>query len=342
MLLVTHHFAPEGGAPARRWESLIERLTAFGFEFAVLAPPPHDATGRVTDPRPEYRRGHASRGPCGELILRTGYRRHSASLPSRTHDQVVAALSSVAIGVRRFHRRDARPHVVIGTVPGIPSMFAGWALARILGARFVIEMRDAWPDLIDSSGMLGTTSRLGVRRRLRVLVTHVAHRTISRLQTHADLVVTTTETFAAVLRDRGQEAVTVVRNGTRPPAVLTLDPDAPPRGRPGVDRPLRALYLGTVGRAQCLDTVVQAARLVADRGYRLEVRIVGRGAHAARVHRLARQLGAPVTVEPPVPHHQAIELYRWADTAIVALHGWGRSSGPSRRRCTRSWRAAPR
>jgi glycosyltransferase involved in cell wall biosynthesis len=223
---------------------------------------------------------------------------------------------------------------VIGTVPGIPSMFAAWALARLLGARYVVEMRDAWPDLIQPSGMLGTRSRAGLRRGLRRLGTHLAHTSISRLQTRADLVVTTTETFADVLRERGQREVAVVRNGTKVPVTVPVvdhvdataraqAAEPGPPDRPGIDRPLRALYLGTIGRAQSLDSVVRAAVLVAERGHKLEVRIVGRGAHASRVRQLAQRLGAPVTVEPPVPHTDAVKLYRWADTAIVALHGWG-------------------
>jgi len=327
VLLITHHFTPEGGAPVRRWEALIERLTPLGFEFAVLAPPPHYATGRLTDPAPEYRPGRVSTGPRGERIVRTRYRRHSANLVSRTSDQLVAAASSIPLGLWHFRRRETRPHVVIGTVPGIPSMFAAWVLARLLGAKYVVEMRDAWPDLIQPSGMLGTTSRLGLRRRLRLFATRVAHRAISRLQSRADLVVTTTETFAQVLRDRGQREVAVVRNGTHLSRVMpdhpsmTNNQSAP--GLPGVDRPLRALYLGTVGRAQNLDVVVRAAARVAAQGHHVAVRIVGRGAHVERLRRLVSQTGAPVSIEGPIPPRRVLQLYRWADTAIVTLRGWG-------------------
>ncbi|WP_165399916.1 glycosyltransferase family 4 protein [Xylanimonas ulmi] len=332
---MTHHFTPEAGAPVRRWEALIERLSPLGFEFGVLAPPPHHASGKLIDPAPQYRPGRVSTGPRGERIVRTCYRAHSTGLLSRTRDQVVAAASAVPLGLRHFRHRSTRPHIVIGTVPGIPSMFAAWALARLLGAKYVVEMRDAWPDLIAPSGMLGTSSRLGVRRRLRLFLTRMAHRSITRLQSRADLVVTTTETFGAVLRERGQRSVAVVRNGTKLP-MATHEFDTPradagasdplcqrPPDRPGVDRPLRALYLGTIGRAQSLDCVVKAAAIVAQRGHKLEVRIVGRGAHTARVRHLARRLEAPVSVETPVPHDEALELYRWADTAVIALHGWG-------------------
>ena len=322
VLLVTHHFTPENVAPARRWHALIGRLSPLGFGFGVLTPPPHHATGELRDERPEHLPGSVSTGEHGERIVRTRFRAHSRGLISRTRDQLVAAMSAVPAGLICFRRRDLRPDVVLATVPGIPSMFAAWALAKAFRTPLVIEMRDAWPDLIAPSGMLGTVSRYGIRRALRELATRIAHRTISRLIHGADLVVTTTETFAIVLRSRGQRRVEVVRNGT------VIDDDAAvcrpvDSGRPGVDRPLRAVYLGTMGRSQSLDAVVRAAQLVQERGHRIEVRLVGRGASVAELRELVAQTGAPVTIENAVSHDEALAMYRWADTAIVALHAWG-------------------
>ena len=83
-------------------------------------------------------------------------------------------------------------------------------LARLFRARFVVEMRDAWPDLIRPAGVVAA----GPGQRLRAAVVAVAHRAIIRLQTRSDLVVTTTETFAEVVEARGAARVGVVRNGT--------------------------------------------------------------------------------------------------------------------------------
>ncbi len=322
VLLVTHHYAPENVAPARRWSELVERLTAAGFGFGVLAPPAHDPSGSEDDEAAALV-GTVTTGTHSERIVRTRFRRSTRGLVSRTTDQLVAALSAVPLGLRHFSARSVRPDVVVGTVPGIPSMFAAWVLARCFRARFVVEMRDAWPDLIAPSGMLGTASRIGFRRAVRAFFTRVAHRAISHLQTRADLVVTTTETFGVVLRSRGQRWVEVVRNGTHdtePALALHWEGHTP--DRPGIDRPLRAVYLGTTGRSQSLEAVIRAAAELSLRGHKLEVRIVGRGSEWTRLGWLAAALDAPVTVEPPVSHAEALDLYRWADTAVVALHAW--------------------
>lgn len=317
VLLVTHHYAPEHGAPQRRWDALVSRFVRAGVEVSVLAPPPHYPAGRLAPGGEAMPPGSVSTGAHGERVLRVGYREHSASLVSRTADQLVAALSSVVIGWRHLRHRSTRPTVVIGTVPGIPSMFAAWVLARAFRAALVIEMRDAWPDLIRPSGALGDT--VGGRRSWRALVTTVVHRVITRMQSRADLVVTTTETFAAVVRSRGARDVAVVRNGTALPVVAPPSADASP---PHPARPLRVAYAGTLGRSQGLEVVVRAAALVEARGLPIEVRLVGSGNDTTRLRDLARALHAPVTVGSSVPHDEVVALYAWSDTLVVSLRDW--------------------
>lgn len=314
ILLVTHHFAPETGAPQRRWGALTGHLVPAGFPVTVLAPPPHYPSGKFTHSSPAFRPGSVATGSNGEKIIRVNFREHSQGLGSRATDQLVAAISSVLRGIRPSA---GRPAVVIATVPGIPSVVAGWALARWHRAKFVVEMRDAWPDLIEPSGILLRRGRSGsLRRRLRDLAARAVHRAVTRIQTRADLVVTTTAAFAEVLRTRGVRAVAVVRNGTA---------FAPVRGNAPVlleGRPLRVVYAGTVGRSQGLEVAVRAAALVQERGHALDVRIVGHGNELAPLRLLAAELGAPVRVEPSVPSTEVRDLYAWADTVVVSLRDW--------------------
>ncbi|WP_277209376.1 glycosyltransferase family 4 protein [Isoptericola croceus] len=319
LLLVTHHYAPERGAPQRRWDALAPRLIDAGVDVSVLAPPPHYPAGRLAEDLPEYRPGRLSRGRHGERIVRTRFREHSPRLRSRSLDQAVTAWSSLYLGLRVLRRPSLRPDVVVGTVPGIPSMFAAWVLSRVMGAKFVVEMRDAWPDLIEPAGLFAAGS--SARARVLDLVRWLVHRSVSRLQRRADAVVTTTETFAEVLRTRGVREVAVVRNGTSfTPADAETAPAAGPR--PLADRPLRVAYAGTVGRAQDLETVVRAAAEMRRRGCPVEVRVVGSGVEVEPLRLLAAQLDAPVDFGGSVPADEVRSLYRWADTVLVSLRDW--------------------
>ncbi|QUB99845.1 glycosyltransferase family 4 protein [Cellulosimicrobium cellulans] len=325
LLLVTHHYEPETGAPQRRWGTLVPRLVDAGFRVTVLAPPPHYPAGVLDPEHAHLRPGLVQRGRHGERILRVRYREHSSSLASRTVDHVVAAAHSVVLGWRHLRAGAHRPTVVVGTVPGIPSMFAAWALARLFRARFVVEMRDAWPDLIRPAGVVAD----GSGRRARAAAVALAHRAIIRLQTRSDLVVTTTETFAGVVESRGAPNVGVVRNGTaftdRLADEVDEELDALPdddADRLGPDRPLRAVYVGTIGRSQGLEVVVEAAAALAAQGVPVEVHLVGTGADVPHLKALATTLGAPVTFPGRVPHTDVPALYAWADTVLVSLRDW--------------------
>ncbi len=324
LLLVTHHYEPETGAPQRRWGALVPRLVGAGFRVTVLAPPPHYPAGVLDPEHAHLRPGLVQRGRHGERILRVRYREHSSSLVSRTADHVVAAAHSVVLGWRHLRARAHRPTVVVGTVPGIPSMFAAWALARLFRARFVVEMRDAWPDLIRPSGVVAD----GSGRRARAAVVALVHRVIVRMQTRSDLVVTTTETFAGIVESRGAANVGVVRNGTAFTDRLAdkvddevdalPDDDAHPWARTAAARRLRGDHrpvAGSRGR----------------RGGRRGARRAGRAARGAPRRRggghphlkaLATTLGAPVTFLGRVPHTDVPALYAWADTVLVSLRDW--------------------
>lgn len=311
--LVTHHYAPEVGAPQRRWSALVPRFIEAGHHVTVLTPPPHYPAGRVEHLPLEQRPGSASVGEHGERVLRVRFREHGPDLLSRTSDQCVAAADTVLRGVRELWPADRRPDVVIATVPGIPSIGAGVALRRALRAPLVVEMRDAWPDLIEPSGMIGDVRR---RRGWRGAVTAQIHRVMTHLQRDAAAIVTTTESFADVLRDRGMPQVEVVRNGVYLDEVPHLTPTA------DGPRRLRVLYLGTVGRSQGLDTAVRAAGLLHRRGAPVDLRIVGPGADYPRLLTMAWRSGAPVELLGAVPRPEVFEHYRWADSLLVSLRAW--------------------
>lgn len=307
--LVTHHYAPEVGAPQRRWGALVPRFIQAGHTVSVLAPAPHYPSGRPVDLGDELRPGAIASGEHGETVYRLRFRPHDRGLVSRTVDQLVTASHATTRGTTQLGRGTQRPDVVVATVPGMPSIAAGVALGRTLRTPLVVEMRDAWPDLIEPSAV--------VRPGWQGLVTTAVHRGMTHMQRGAAAIVTTTESFAEVLRARDMPDVHVIRNGAYLDEVPTLGAREADQG------PLRILYLGTVGRSQGLSTAVRATALLRSRDVAVELRIVGPGADAEHLAHLARTLEAPVQVFGAVPRSVVFEHYAWADTLLVSLRAWG-------------------
>ena len=326
ILLLTHYWAPEVGAPQRRWNRLAKALISRGHELAVLAPAPHYPGGRLLQGGQAHMPGLIRRDVTGAMVHRTIFRPYSSGVCARGVDQMVAAADSVRLGVGRF-RGVNRPDVVLGSVPGLPTLPAALAVGRVLHRPVVVELRDAWPDLLLSAAQWSQSpdcpAAVAQARRARRF--HVVGRgarcllppLITRLEREAAAVVTTTDSFAQVLRSRGVRRVVTVRN-----TGATVQ-----AGRTGADRHrsdgvLKVLYLGTVGRAQGLGFAVRAAHIAQRNGTPVVLRIVGDGAQLQEVATLARRLGAPVEIHPAVPWTEVDQHYAWADTALVSLQNW--------------------
>lgn len=329
ILLLSHYYGPEFGAPQRRWGALVERFLAAGHEVTVMAPVPHYPDGR---PTPEQRRAHrvgaVERGAHGETVVRTAYLLHGPDIASRTADHLVTAGDTLRRALDRFRRPGDRPDVVIATAPAIPTLMVGRMLAAHWGVPLVAEMRDAWPDLVTHVGPAAAlpadvahspdpgTAREVIGWAIARAKGRV-HRGVTLWQRQAAVVVTTTSRFADVLRERGVEDSEVVRNGTNLARVPRMT-DHPEGHHPE----LRVLYLGNMGRSQGLETLVRAALVLREEGVPLRVRMIGHGVEARRLTLLAAELGAPVEVLPRIGHHEVGEQYRWADTVVVSLRNW--------------------
>lgn len=261
----------------------------------VVAPVAHYPNGRRDLPRRQA--GYAFRsqsGPHGEKIRRVPYLRHLGKSPvARLVDQLYSAVLSVPAGLMV-----QKPDAILATAPSLPTLAAGYVLAKLRRVPFVVEMRDAWPDLARDA------------RLVRGSVKSLVERVVEFLQLRADMVVTVTEGFADTLRTRGLRNVTTVSNGLDLATMPFLQP--PPLEREG----FHALYLGNHGKSQRLDVLIRAAALLGE-GFHLT--LVGHGTNRQQLVKLARELDAPVTFFPSLHGQAVMDKYREADTCIVSL-----------------------
>lgn len=297
VLLLTHYYPPEVGAAQRRLGALVGRWQASGVAVRVVAPVPHYPAGQALAGRAGAYRSRS--GPSGETVTEVPFLPTRRGGAVKFADQLLAAAASLPPALAR-----TRPDVVLASLPGLPTIVPALAARRRWKAPLVLEMRDAWPDLVAESGV--ATGRAG--RALSAAVSHA--------QRSADAVVTVSQDFGSVLASRGIAADRLhwMPNGIDPGSVPVLPaPD-------GAPRPLRVLYLGTHGVSQDLSTAVRA--LAALGAARVEARFVGHGTEKPALQALAQSLGAPIRFEPPATGADLWDAYRWADTCLVPLRDW--------------------
>lgn len=323
ILLLSHYYWPEVGAPQRRWGTLVRHLIDRGHQVIVAAPHPHYPHARRDDflnskvgrriVRVETKLGGTwETGELGERIIRVPYLHSGISMARQLLDQGVAALGAVNAVLSRMRGANS-PDVVVSTTPALPYLFAGDAVARALKVPHVAEVRDAWPDLIRDLSLV--TNAFG--RRLPASISRHLEETklpemLTRAQRRAAAVVVTTESFRQHLHHRGVNAE-VVRSGV---ARAEIDQE-PHDGRlsSGASDGASLLYVGTVGRSQELSAAVIAASRVPG----IRMRIVGNGADRIPLMALARSLGAPVEFFEQTTGPELSEHWDWADAGLISL-----------------------
>ena len=332
VLIVTHYFPPETGAPQARLSGLAATWAADGDDVTVLTGMPNHPTGVLPPP---YRRAVLRRERRdGYRVVRTWlYATPNEGVARKTLGHLSFMATSVLLGGRASGPAD----VVVVSSPTFFSILSGWLLARSKRARFVVEIRDLWPAIFVELGVLTNRRLIRVLERLE-LAAYAA----------ADQVVVVSEGFRADLIRRGvpPEKVHTIRNGVDPGRFASAaerfgESSGEDSGeRNGLRARLGAgpgdclvLYAGTHGISQALTSIAEAAALLDGRsasggaiaggsasGGAIRFAFVGEGADKKRLERRVTELGlGNVTLLPSVPSAEMPALLAAADICLVPL-----------------------
>jgi len=274
-------------------------------------------------------------GFSGERIYRTAYLTGGSGLTSKALNQGFVALSTLwTLRHRKTKRKLAKPDIIVGTVPALPTAVVARIGAKILGVPYVIDLRDAWPDLLNYSddwnsgtGQSSWRERLfnkGLRRAGFSVVSDALNKALDGA---AGIIVTSEDLGKQLQREiprrtRGKQPnVCTVRNVF--PLKSETEKTSVSVDAAGTDRDhLNVLYAGTLGRAQKLGNALEAAALAKKSGVDVHLKLVGAGATKAALQKQAETLDVDVDILPRTDADALDEHYQWADTALVHLADW--------------------
>jgi colanic acid biosynthesis glycosyl transferase WcaI len=281
ILYVSQYFPPEMGAPAGRAAELSRLWAEDGHDVTVLTGFPNHPTGIVP---PEYRRGFR------HLVAHETYhdvdvvRTWLLPFPNRRTYERILNYSSFCVSSATTGIFLHQPEVVIATSPQLLVGLAGWWLARCNGVPFVFEVRDLWPESLAAVGIGNHNSLL--------------HRSLGKiarfLYRSCDRLVVVSPAFKEYLIDHWQvpaEKIFVVENGVETSLFSRLTPNGAIRRALGAEEKFIASYIGTMGNAHGLETLLEAAALLRESAPQVLFLLVGEGAEKARMVSLARSRG---------------------------------------------------
>ena len=309
ILYVSQYFPPEMGAPAARAGELALHWAQTGHEVTVLTGFPNHPTGVVP---PEYRRRFRRLSTREDISGVKLVRTWLLPLPNRrTHERMLNygsfCISSAVTGLFV-----SDPDIVIATSPQLLVGLSGWWLARWKRVPFVFEVRDLWPESLAAVGMGDSNSLL--------------HRSLARvagfLYKNSDHVVVVTRAFEEYLTEHWHvppEKISVVENGVETDLFSPNSSNGDLRRKLGAEGKFVVCYIGTMGMAHGLDTLVEAAAKLQTAAPSVVLLLVGEGAEKERIIGSARSRGLKNIIFVDQQPREKIPAYICASDACLVL-----------------------
>lgn len=307
ILFLSDNFPPEANAPAIRTFEHCREWVAAGHRVTVVTCAPNFPTGAVFA---GYRnRLWQSETVEGIRVIRVwSYITRNEGFARRILDYLSYMVTGTVASL--FVRR---VDVVVGTSPQFFTACAGCAVAALKRRPFVFELRDIWPESIRTVGAVNSSRVLDILERLELF-----------LYRRAAMVISVTHAFRQNLIDRGIDAdkIHVVTNGVDTSRFVPMAKDAALERELRLEERFVAGYIGTHGMAHALETLLEAARLLAEApdGGDIRILMLGDGARRAALKAQAGAQGLDnVLFLESVPRDQIARYWSVLDASIIHL-----------------------
>lgn len=307
ILFLSDNFPPESNAPASRTFEHTREWVALGHQVTVITCAPNFPGGKVFG---GYRNKlWQSEVMDGIKVIRVwSYIAKNEGFTKRILDYLSYMVAGffAALFVRRVD-------VVVGTSPQLFTTCAAWTTAAVKRRPFVFELRDIWPESIRAVSAMKNARILDFFECVELF-----------LYRRASVVISVTHSFKRNLVNRGivAEKTHVVTNGVDAARFSPMPKDPELVNELGLSGKFVAGYIGTHGLAHALDTLLDAAAILARDPAMADFRLLFLGDGASRSALIARsgELGLKnVVFLPSVPKHDVARYWSLLDVSIIHL-----------------------
>lgn len=304
ILFLTDNFPPETNAPAARTYEHAVRWVASGHEVTVITGAPNFPEGKLYP-------GYRNRCYCADIMdgirvvrVKT-YITANEGFLKRTLDYISFMFSAFLFGLFQ-----PRPDVVVGTSPQFFTVCAAWLLSVFRWRPFVFELRDLWPESIKAVGAMQEGFGYRMLKAVELFLYRRANRIIS-----------VTETFKQELVGQGihPAKISVVLNGVDTEFYSPRSKNEALLIESGLEGKFVVGFLGTLGMAHALDSVLDAAAMLAKRTD-IVFLLVGSGASRDALKDKAKSLDLEnVVFLPRQPKSAMPSLWSLCDVSLITL-----------------------
>lgn len=300
ILLMTQWFDPE---PTFKGLVFARELVKQGFEVEVVTGFPNYPGGKIY---PGFKQRLIQRELIdGVNVTRVPlYPSHGQSGIGRVINYVSFAATSLFYGL--FFAK--RPDVIYAYHPPLTVGIAASFIRLFRRVPVVYDIQDMWPDTLKATGMFSNEKLLSIVSR----VCDWVYRRVDRL-------VVLSPGFKAILIERGvpESKIEIIYNWCAEDQLTTGSGPAVSFSNASK---FHILFAGNMGKAQALDSVLEAAEILQSRGSSAEFVFLGGGVEVDRLKNLAAQNSlANVAFLPAVPMTEVGRYLQAADALLVHL-----------------------
>lgn len=305
ILFFSDHFYPEPSAPAAHVFERARFWAQWGHQVTVICAAPNFPEGKVFEGYTNAWRRVEDLEGVRVVRVKTLIAANEGFF-WRTLDYLSYMCSALF-----FSLFEDRPDVVVSSSPHIFVGLAGLAGSFVRRCPHVLEVRDLWPASIGAV----TPLRSGFVYRLLEKVEAILYRRSSRI-------ISLTQSFVEHIRSSGvpENRIDVVINGANLELFSPRPRDEKIERQYGLENRFVVGYVGTLGLAHGLESLIEAARLVRDRN--VVFFFVGVGAAKDSLRVRVDELGlhnvvfAPRQEKSDVPRFLSV-----CDVSLIHLRG---------------------
>lgn len=252
ILFFTHYFPPEGNAPATRTYEHCVRWVRAGHKVCVITSVPNVPNGVPYEGYRNRLRRQRETVDGIEVIRVWTYLAPNAGFVKRILNYVSYMLTAFWVGLTI-----ERPNVIIATSP---QFFCGWAGVLTQFFRrtpFILEIRDIWPESITAVGAMK-----------KGLLTRFLEWLEKRMYLSADHIVAVGQGYRDNVAEKAPvgDRITVIYNGIDGHTYVPQSPNEEFLQSYGQAGRFVCSYVGTIGMAHGLETVLDCAELLQKAG----------------------------------------------------------------------------
>jgi colanic acid biosynthesis glycosyl transferase WcaI len=301
ILLLTQWFDPE---PTFKGMVFARELVTKGYEVEVITGFPNYPGGKLY---PGYKIQLLQRECIDSVnISRVPlYPSHDGSAIKRILNYISFAMSVIIYGVFVAKKAD----IIYAYHPPLTTGVAAVIIRFFRRIPIVYDIQDMWPDTLRATGMVSNEKILSI-------VSYVCQ----WVYKHVDKIIVLSPGFERLLIERGisPNKVDVIYNWCDEKSLNSPVSNVPDEFPPA--EKFTILFAGTMGKAQSLDSVISAAKIVQSQQPNINFVFVGGGIEVDRLKEIVEnnQLDN-VTFIPKVPMNRIGAMLKQADVLLVHL-----------------------